>query len=117
MCVLRRTNIAHDMKHVDPIGGSSLAARVCNDEPGLEYNSQAAVFIDIIRYEDLGRLLCSLCIFIWITSVIADVGAAIRLIAVAYQLRGGATEIIVSAETGNKHVKALSNRRAAWFIL
>ena len=45
-----RTNVAANIKHVDPLTGVPLAVRVCANDPGLEYNAQAAVLHAIAAY-------------------------------------------------------------------
>ena len=71
-------------KHLDPISEKSLAARVCKNDPGLEYNSQAAMFADLTRYMDStiskGVLLLVLCLFTWLNSVIGDASGALKMI-------------------------------------
>jgi hypothetical protein len=70
--------------HVDPISKSSLAARVCSNDAGLEFNSQAGMFGDITRYLgssiSKGVLLLVLCLFTWLNSVIADASGALQMI-------------------------------------
>ena len=71
-------------EHVDPISKKSLAARVCENDAGLEYNSQAAMYDAIARCMgssiSKGVLLLVLCLFTWLNSVIGDASGALKMI-------------------------------------
>ena len=102
-------------KHFDSISGLSLAARVCADDEGLQFNSQADAFQAIQRYEKIGMPLLVMCLFVWFNNVISDLSAAFRMMAVVVELRGAETTIVTSA-AGKMRIKVLSNHRVAWFV-
>ena len=110
-----RTNIAHLVKNVDPISGMPLAARVCIDHGGLEYNAQAADFSDIVTYMAHGLpgpWLAALCSFMWIVKVINEIGCTLRVTVAVARLRGPKTKII----TGGK-LESVTMPRIVWFTL
>ena len=68
-------------RHLDPISGKSLSARVCENDAGLEYNSQAARYMgSSIMMMSKGVLLLVLCLFTWLNNVIADASGALQMI-------------------------------------
>ena len=87
-----------------------------------EFNSQQSAFNRITDYEGVGTLdgvgplLCTLCLFVWIISIVQEGSATISVMAAVFELRGRKTEIVHSAETGKKRIKSVSYRRVAWFL-
>ena len=108
-----RVNIAHALKHADPITGVPLAVRVCANDPGLEYSSQAADFQAIVGYtrSNVGPLLTALCCFMWLVTVVTEVAACLRVTAAVVHLRGAKTEI------SEDSIKSISTARVGWFMV
>lgn len=78
---LWRTNVAHDLRNMDPTTLVSLATRVCHipAHSGLEFSTeQAQVVVDIHEYLDgyNGIFLCSLSTFCWFLLISEELRSA-----------------------------------------
>jgi hypothetical protein len=71
VCREWRSNVAHDLKNVDPVTNVPLAVKVCYNVAGLQFSFQASKFKDIGDYQSSGAgpLLSALCAFMWLTKV------------------------------------------------
>ena len=83
------------------------------DDPGLEMSkAQATAFHEITDYlTGGGEWLCSLSMFIWITTVVQEVSAALRVIGATAPLRGPKTVI-----TSDKVLKTVGEARVFVFV-
>ncbi|CAE7674452.1 ttll6, partial [Symbiodinium sp. CCMP2456] len=68
-----RTNVAHDVKYADLVGGRSMARQVCSQDESLQWaNSQTGVISDLNDYISVGPVLGLLAIGCWLSTTLRE---------------------------------------------
>ena len=89
-----RTNIAHDLKYLDPFAHTSLGARVCSEDSGVEMSGLQAQYVEelnayleqfdgyttIADGYTVGGLVMLICCFVWCMTILKDTNSNFRLI-------------------------------------
>ena len=89
-----RTNIAHDLKYLDPFAHTSLGARVCSEDSGVEMSGLQAQYVEelnayleqfdgyttIADGYTVGGLVILICCFVWCITILKDINSNFRLI-------------------------------------
>ena len=69
------------------------------------------VFQAIDKYRTWGPLLASICLLMWVVTIVNEIASCIRLTCAVMQLRGAATKIVEGK------INSLSGARVASFVL
>ena len=91
-----RTNIAHDLKYLDPLAQTSLAARVCSEDSGVEMSGLQATYVaDLNAYLTptenpaslgllsgipVGATVSFVCCVVWMLAVVHELSCIYRVL-------------------------------------
>ena len=80
-----RTNAGHSLQYMDPITRTSLVARVCGQNAGVELSGLQATYVEVLSHfladsflgfgGTIGTLTMACCCFVWTMSVVKEISA------------------------------------------
>ena len=101
-----RTNIAHDSKYLDPFARTTLAARVCGMDSGVEMSGLQAQYVkDLNAFLEesfldgftTGHLVMTFCCFVWCMSIVGEFSSCFRVLKAVWENVGvGSCNIAIS---------------------
>ena len=100
-----RTNVGHSLQYMDPVSRTSLVARVCNQNAGVELSGLQATYVEqLSRFladsflgfgGTIGTLTMACCCFVWTMSVVKELSAISCLIeAIWHGWKSGANQTL-----------------------
>ena len=97
-----RTNVAHDVRYADLVGGRSMARQVCSEDDSLQWaNMQTGVIADLNDYISIGPILAMLAIGCWLSTTLRELFNITGFLSAIHRYPSGEITVIAPGEDGD----------------